>query len=96
MNFACVSDGYSVHVFNDFWSENPVDVAAEYAEHLDSNVDGEGPQERVVFVLDLDDPNAKIVAVSITYEMQPHYFGDESTEEPSEEVIEALKSGFIR
>ncbi len=96
-NFACMNDGYCVRVYEDFWSDDPVDVAAEHAEFCDDN-DGEGPQERVVFVRDLDDPSAKIIAVSVSYEMQPVYSGTESDDQPSADDIEALcaESTIIR
>jgi len=96
-DFACVTDGYGVRVYKDFWSDDPVDVAAEYAEFCDES-GAEGPQERVVFVRDLDDPNAKIIAVSVEYEMQPVYSGTESDDQPSDDDIKELgaESTIIR
>jgi len=90
MRFACVCDGYTPRVFENYWSADESDVAADYAEHLDSNVDGEGPTERVVFVRDLDVPGAAIVAVSVGYEMRPHYYGEASDDEPDARTLRDL------
>lgn len=89
MRFACATDGCRPHVYDEFWSDDPVDVAAEYAELCDERW-GEGPSERVVFVRDLDDPAAKIVAVSVDYEMEPVYSGAECDDEPTASVIEDI------
>lgn len=89
VRFICASDGCSPRVYDDFWSEDPIDVAAEYAEFCDEGW-GEGPSKRVVFVRDLDDPVAKIVAVSVDYEMEPVYSGAECNDEPPASVTEDI------
>lgn len=85
MRFACVTDGHGPRVYSDYWSADESDVAAEYAERCDDD-DAEGPTERVVFVRDLDVPGAAIVAVSITYEISPTYYGEACDDEPDDDL----------
>lgn len=93
MRFVCVSDDGDARVYDDYWSDDPVHVATEHAEHCDEQ-GGEGPSERVVYVRDLDDPDGKVVAVSVGYEMEPVYTGCKSNNVPDASLLKEMNDAL--
>lgn len=87
MSWVCVSDGCAPRVYSET-DGDAEDVAIQYAEHCDRT--GDGPSARVVFVRDLNDPDAETIAVSVNVEMEPVYCAAECDDEPSAAMLEAL------